>query len=1020
MLIVNGFVRVDDARQLGKFISSKDGHGVVEFFTSVRERRSESFAVTTLQRAFLYPETRVYFRPDDSGRWAMGRIRRYFVESDGSVNYEVRSPNGVIREISERDLCVRSHDVAGDPAEVLALGAAESQIWHDARWAAREALISLRAASRGLDGLVSAAVELVPHQADAIRRVLLDPLQRYLLADEVGLGKTIEAGAIIAQTLLDDPSRRVLVLAPQSIIPQWAQELKCKFGLDVATNPRLQLLGHEGIFPDAPPHLLVIDEAHRCAVGFSGTADVTRLTQGADKLLLLTATPMVGNEVAFLGLLRWLDPARWSSETEAMFECHVRSSQDYGRLLLGLRPDASAFLLKQRVVATRAAFPNDLAVNELAERFGSEEHPDARAAICAELREYIADTYRIHHRLVRARRSDLDGWEFQPRGPAAVREEGFDDQALEETIVLLEDWRAAALLMADGSPAMEDALAQRYVNLLEISGRGGSALASLPNWPPLFDDESELLTRLRDAGAASDPLARTSFVAEIVERQLTYLRKGATASPKLVVFTSDAVGPLTDAICKRLGDGMVAASGSDADRFRLEAALQVMVLDRQGEEGLNLHFADAIIHADLPFSVSRLDQRIGRLDRFGRTKGPIRHVVITPSGEDDTPWSAWLELLRRGIGIFDRTTSDIQFALDAIETDLRQRMLQGGSAAGVDDLGPITVRIAQERQRLDEQYALDQLAMSRESARTLVAGIEAAEEDEADLALRVGGLLKLLQFRGSMKGATFELSWSSDTLLPEQPWRPVFEAALRRPLTWRRRVAEARPDVSLLRPGAPLIEALERLLEWDDRGSAFGTWRQRHGWGSLGDERLVFRLCWTVGPQPVAGAGLQVREDRAGLRRQTQAALPPWTVVQHLNGDLRPITDAALIEVLEEPYQPEALDTGGRDYNLGSRPEWLPRVVDPGIFEKLCSAARDVGKERLREDIGFDGRLTRAIAEIERDIARRRRRRILDVGNNPTFDPSAELLAAVANPDIRLDSIGVFIVAGYSPREAKS
>jgi ATP-dependent helicase HepA len=1019
MLVLGGFVQVEDARRFGKLVGTILDRAEVEFFQSIHESDTEVFEAAAVQRAFLYPETRVYFRTHHDERWAMGRVRRYSIEDDGSITYEVRSPNGVNRDLSERDLRVRSYAVAGDPAEVLSLGAAESQIWHDARWAAREVLIALRSASRGLEGLVSAAIELVPHQADAIRRVLVDPLQRYLLADEVGLGKTIEACAIIAQTLLDDPGRHVLVLTPATLVAQWAQELRQKFGLDAATDSRIKLLSHEDPLPDAPPHLLVIDEAHRCVAESASYTALTRLAQAAEKLLLLTATPMIGNEAAFLRLLCWLDPRRWAGESEATFERYVRSSQEYGRLLLGLRPDASAFVLKQRVASARATFPDDATVKALAEQFSAADGQEARAVTCADLREHIADTYRIHHRLVRARRSDLDGWEFPPRGPAVVREEGCDELAVETAIVLVEDWRAAALLAAEVSPPLAEALAQRYVELLEIAGRGGTALAALPSWSMLFNEEPELLAGLRAVGATADPNARVFFVAEVVERQLAFLRKGAALPPKVVVFTSDAADPLAKALRTRLGRAAVTPSAAEAERFRLDPTLQVLVLDRSGEEGLNLHFADAIVHADLPFSVSRLEQRIGRLDRFGRTKGPIKHVVITPSGEDETPWSAWLELLKQALGIFDRPVSDIQFALGAIETDLWRRLLQSGASAAYGDLEPLQHRVAQERQQLDEQYALDQLALSRESARALVKGIEAAEEDEADLAQHVDGLLKLLQFHGRMRGEVFQLSWTHETLLPEQPWRPVFEAALRRPLTWRRRVAEARADVSLLRPGAGLVEALERLLEWDDRGSAFATWRQRPGWGGPGEERLAFRLCWTVGPQPVAGAGLQAREDRSGLRRQAQAALPPWTVVQHLDDGLSPIADVALLRVLEESYRPEAADSGGRDYNLGSRPGWLPHVVDTGVFQRLCSAARDAGRLCLREDARFAERVAKAVAEVERDRARRRRREAATGGHGTTPDQADEVLAAVADPEIRLDSIGVFVVAGYAQREPK-
>ncbi|NJL11517.1 MAG: DEAD/DEAH box helicase [Calothrix sp. SM1_7_51] len=80
-----------------------------------------------------------------------------------------------------------------------------------------------------MTGVLSANIQLLPHQVEVVRRVLSDPIQRYLLADEVGLGKTIEAGAIIRQYFLDNPSGDVLVLAPQYLLEQWRLEMETKF-----------------------------------------------------------------------------------------------------------------------------------------------------------------------------------------------------------------------------------------------------------------------------------------------------------------------------------------------------------------------------------------------------------------------------------------------------------------------------------------------------------------------------------------------------------------------------------------------------------------------------------------------------------------------------------------------------------------------------------------------------------------------------------------------------------------------
>ena len=93
-------------------------------------------------------------------------------------------------------------------------------------------LLALRSAAQGLTSLISAGIDFVPHQIAAVRRVLTDPIQRYLLADEVGLGKTIEAGLIIRQHLIDNPKTRVLVCAPAHLCHQWRREMLDKLRLD--------------------------------------------------------------------------------------------------------------------------------------------------------------------------------------------------------------------------------------------------------------------------------------------------------------------------------------------------------------------------------------------------------------------------------------------------------------------------------------------------------------------------------------------------------------------------------------------------------------------------------------------------------------------------------------------------------------------------------------------------------------------------------------------------------------------
>ena len=1021
------FVEVDDVRRIGKLVGGGGAKVDVEFFHSVSRREVEIVNSSAINRTFLSRETRVYFKAGDDNRWRMGRIRDYFREDNGSITYEVKCPNGDVRDVAEQNLYARCFAVLGDPAEVLAIGAGETQRWHDARWGAVEELVSLRSAANGLTGLLSGSVELVPHQADAVRRVVCDPLQRYLLADEVGLGKTIEAGAVIRQVLLDQPGRRTLVAVTEPLLKQWERELHQKFGL--TPGPELTIVSHEDLaIHKGPVDLLVVDEAHRITPTSSSYAALTRLSGNSLRVLLLSATPMIGNEEAFLSLLKWLDPDRWQTETLDRFRRHVEQSQEYGRLLLGLRPDASAFLLRQRAIGAKQTFADDGTVQVLADGLlNNLDDADLRRRHCDYLREHIADTYRIHHRIVRSRRSDLEGWEFQPRGPSIVREEADDDAAFETVTDLLENWRSKALVTLEANPGLEDALANRFVVLVETAGKGVAALSELPAFDQLFAGESKLIEDLRSFSTPEAAEARAELVALIATRQLKFTRQTIEA-PKLVIFATDLASgdAIAAALRRQLGVDAVISLTDDPNndafsRFEQSTRVVAAVLDRRGEEGLNLHFADVVVHSDLPLSISRIEQRIGRLDRFGRTKGRIKHVVVIPDGDEQSPWSVWLELLKSGIEIFDRPVSDLQLVIERVEKSVRQHLLRNG-VTGIDEyISSLKDLMASERQRLDEQYALDQLAMSREPAKALVATMEKAEEDESALADRIENLLgKLLNFQMSRGKDQLKLVWANNTLLPERPWRPIFDAALKRPLTWKRRVALARPDVSLLRPGAPLVDALEQLLEWDDRGSAFATWRFERGRGGVGNEGLYFRLCWVVSPGSFGNGDVLKMEDVAGLRRRAESFLTPWTLVQYVSADLLEVRDTDVLTSLKRPFQPLENDDH-RDFNLGSRPGWLDTVISSSEFSDLCMRIRDFGRKSLDDSEEFSSRCRAGLLDVHKDNERRHRRLETRAARGDRLaDRERELdqavLRAVQAPIVRLDSLGAFVLAGHMPR----
>lgn len=1040
-------VVLPEGRGVGKLEGIVDGTCTATIFHSILRSETIRFPSVKLERAYLSPQTRVYIRKDD--RFRVGRVAEYFVGDNGLVDYGIRFPNGERIDVNELALHLRPWSAPEDPAEVMASGGAESQYLHDHRQTALLPLLKLRGAAQGMTALVSAGIDLAPHQVAAVRRVLTDPVQRYLLADEVGLGKTIEAGLIVRQHLIDDPSTSVLIAVPSHLCGQWRSELETKLRLD-QFDALVEVISHADLARvQRAPDILVVDEAHHLVGVETGplafaAAKLRSLAADVPVLLLLSATPALGDEARFLALLNLLDPVSHPLEDVEGFRRKLEGRREIGRLLLALDPGLPGLVLRQRGAEMARLFPNDLLVDELAPRLvtATREAPEQVASLCAALKSHIADSYRIHQRLIRSRRADAQGWEFVARGPTTGSEPSFthlrveaDDSAWAKPLLpVLEEWRFAARDVAATNETALDVAALRYAGLLTAIATGRTALAgwlSDAGRHSTFAEEATILTHLRSLlGEAGEDDYTTACESA---RRLVRSLRSERPHPKIVAFASSTEGArvfhaalnacLDDCVILLL----VGASTNAAEviaAFTRPKTASVLVCDRSGEEGLNLAFADAIIHLDLPLSAARIEQRIGRLDRFGRRNGLVQHRIVLPIDEDDSPWTSWSDFLCHGLGIFHRSISDVQFLLDGFERRLFRTLLDEGPA-GVETLSAeIREAIREERRSQDEQHALDRIALSEEPVETFIAALEEAEEDEAALEAGVDhwlvGALQLKKRPHAWPAHDpFKLSATRDTLIPRLPWLAALDLDESRGMTWRRRIATAHPEAMLLRPGTPFVDRIERFTRWDDRGTAFVTWRTAPDWSD--DLWLGFRLCFVIEPDvPFADLFAPSRAEIAASRR-AQQYLAPRTVSLHVDADGEPVDDPALLAILTRPYRSGADYAGrGGDLNLASRPHILHSVIDAGVFGTLCQRVRKQAAAAVLDDTLLRGAIAAgerlAAAEIERRRMRLRQRHVTgDAAAQADLAAIEALLPAIASPGVTLDSMGCFIVSRHLP-----
>jgi ATP-dependent helicase HepA len=1093
-LVPGLFVRPqnDDSRGIGKVATVQDGTAVVAHFHSLTNIESVQYPVETLKPVRLQAQTRCFVK-DSTGKWRVGRIG----SSSNHGEYEVLLPDREALYIHAERLFVRSALAVEDPLDVLILGAQESPFLHDRRREFLKSVIQQRAVAHGMTGLLSSRIELYPHQIAVVRRVLEDPIQRYLLADEVGLGKTIEAGVILRQYLLDHTEPKALVIVPPMLVEQWRTELNQKFQASAWPNAVRLLTSDnlQSIDSNAGCGLLIIDEAHHlAALGFAEEGTSRQLFQkycdlarSAERVLLLTATPVLHHERDFLAMLHLLDPERYPLDRLDSFRRRVEKRQAVGRMLRALRADLTNIaLIRLNLTTLRREFEDDRRLATLADEVertaSSTESAGERAAAIQAVRLHISETYRLHRRMVRTRRlsvedgSSLIAPRFDDNAKAAplIEEHDLDSRA-EHVHDLLETWRSGAAASvavdSDGSERATElrlSLQRLFLLLFQSAGSSLTLLAAVVRSrqagnaaeplgreftqqdvrticnTPLFEGEAKILDDLLEVLQQTPVHTRIDLIIDLIRTIDRSTPRGKAA--KVAVFTmfTSVCIELTARFVATFGPHAVVSHQDGRSPGDIEVEIQrfcdrtsdcrFLIVDRSGEEGRNFQSADFMIHFDLPWSPNRLEQRIGRLDRIGRTRGVRARVCLGPD-TDASMFDAWFRVLRDGFGIFSASIAALQFFVDTRLPELEKGFFSGGTAFLDSAIAQIRDEVAAEHVRLSDQDAVDDLdALVKDPAGYAQALTELDSQHEV-IGRAMDGwareALKLSAVRDANTG-TVTYTPTRQSLVPADVLLERFQPLLNGYRgSFEREVTTMLPNVAMLRVGDPLVDALAGYMRWDDRGQAFAVWRQHPSWPATeGAEWLGFRFNYVIEAdtrhaQQVAAEKLPTA-DQGALRRRADAWFAPRLRTLFLDVQGQLVRDPALLKVIAAPYR--AVKNGGRDINLAKDKAALIGVcLDVDLWPDLCRRVRDASRELLLGSAGLRTAVASSVSRAQGELAARveqihlrstEERQVDGAFGRERHEADVErelgdaLIEGIKEPYLRLDSVGFIVVSG--------
>ena len=1000
----------DGKRGVGKLKRLEGGSAVVGYFVGPGIECVERVDFGLVRPARVAPQARCYVFDEERAAWKAGRIGQY----EGG-EYEVNWPQHESGYVDEGTIYVRSADAGFAAEEWLVARAHDTGFFHALRAPLVEAITTHRRRTHSLSGLVSSRVHLLRHQVGVVQRVLSDPVQRYLLADEVGLGKTIEALAIARQHLLDDPHARVVALVPVGLEDQWRGEWLRRFAV-YPRDPRFTVGAFDGAYEADSPTLLIIDEAHKVAAGAWEDGDskelygaIEHLARSTPSVLLLSATPASSHAREFLAMLHLLDPAGYPLEEPQAFARVVELQQALGEVLMGLDNEDPPFLLAEALRDLQHLLSEDRGVVGEAETLigfleSPEADPERYLPLLQRLRTRVSESYRLHRRMLRSRRERVQATPLGRGTSSPVQEWGGGDQEM-EILECLEQWRLDALSAGVAS----DTYAGLYCAMLELAGSDlsllghavaarldGSSQVGLTGAAgvPFYDGEEDRLRdvlAIRRAPSESDELDKASWLIEVVEARM---RDGE----RIVVFASHS--PVARALAERLegvaGSELVARRLVGMERRELHADVErfvgmlhggVLIADQTGEEGVNLQEAERVVLYDLPFAPNRLEQRLGRLDRLGRTARLKVSVLMgpEPTGDDPTPFEAWYDVLHLGLGLFTGSIASLQFLVDREVPGLQRRLFEGGATALRTAIEPLQQAVREEQRRIAGQDLLDSFDVEGDETDAVFRDLE---DEEAD-AIHFGECLDKwltngLQFSVSTRGEGRTYVPTPKTLVPWDLLLNRFVALTRRPVTFDRAVALAENSLELARQGHPLVDNTATYLAWDDRGRAY-AFRRAAPELALNDRPPWhgFRFDWVL-EADIAPALAVLRSHegqdsaesarsaaaRAALRRRADALLPPEIRVTYVATDGEELRDSFLMGLLQAPFRHRK--GGGRDENLmrellGD----LDRYVAVGEWAGAVRRAMAASEARLRSDGTTEAWIECAEGRLERERARR-------------------------------------------------
>ena len=606
-------------------------------------------------------------------------------------------------------------------------------------------------------------IDIAPHQVKAAHEILTSYDHRYLIGDEVGLGKTIEAAIVIEELAARGQADRVLIVAPAPLTTQWQEELREKFDTNYVIYDRDYVEAKKDAYPaeNVWSHedriitsidfakqedmrsalknvqedwdIALFDESHHLTARREGKRGIDKtdrykvgeaVSETADGLLFLTGTPHNGKRDQFYFMISLLNPYRFRDEhdvnKEGLKDLMIRRLKDemYDADGTPMFPEKNIQTLPVEFTTQERELYDDITeyITEHYNLASQEENDAAGFAMVLYQKRLVSSIYAIQQSL----RNRME----------SIKAGGADLGELSElTKSLLDEYR-------DNPELLTETQRERVEEELGVAAASSD--------PKKIEQELTMVRELYNQAKAIEVDSKAERLREYVDGILE-----EDPDEKILIFTeyTDTLEYLKGQVFDDRDIAEIYGDLSQTQRQqqfkKFEGPANVMLATDAAREGLNLQFAHIMVNYDLPWNPTRIDQRIGRLHRYGQDETvEIRNLFFK-----DTRESIILERLLDKIDEIEETlgmSSDV-LGLVLEDVDLEEQIMsalaRGESPEEVvDDLEAIVEEQEEAVRHVDEELLIrDKFDLSEEDRDILDIVEESAEDTvgESDIAYLV-------------------------------------------------------------------------------------------------------------------------------------------------------------------------------------------------------------------------------------------------------------------------------------------